>query len=43
MSALAGRILQSYVNHSAGAEDLLMQSLAEWNIKLAIVSRRGSF
>lgn len=32
------RLLQANINHCAGAQDLLMQSLAEWNIELAVVS-----
>ena len=34
MMALAGRILQSNLNHSARAQDLLLQTMAEWNIGL---------
>ena len=36
--ALAGRILQSNLNHSARAQDLLVQTMAEWNIELAILA-----
>jgi len=32
------RFLQANINHSARAQDLLMQTLAEWNIGLAVVT-----
>lgn len=31
-------ILQSNVNHSAGSQDLLLQTMAEWNIDLAVAA-----
>ncbi|XP_072757032.1 uncharacterized protein [Anoplolepis gracilipes] len=31
-------LLQANINHSARAQDLLMQHLAEWNIELAVVA-----
>ncbi|XP_029155163.1 uncharacterized protein LOC114937420 [Nylanderia fulva] len=31
-------LLQANINHSARAQDLLMQHLAEWNIDLAVVA-----
>ena len=37
--ALAGRtIIQANVNHSTRAQDLLMQTMAEWNIGQATIS-----
>ncbi|XP_050354400.1 uncharacterized protein LOC126776142 [Nymphalis io] len=36
MSAPSISFLQSNLNHSAGAQDLLLQSMAEWQIDLAV-------
>ena len=36
--ARLGHLLQMNINHCAGAEDLLMQSMAEWCIKLSVIS-----
>ena len=38
MKALRGPILQVDVNHSAKAQDILVQTISEWNTVLAIVS-----
>lgn len=38
MSTRPHRVLQCNINHSAGAQDLLVQSLAEWSIDLAVVT-----
>lgn len=38
MPSTAHRLLQANINHSARAQDLLMQTLAEWNIGLAMVT-----
>lgn len=33
------QIIQINLNHSAGAHELMLQTLAEWNVGLAIVSK----
>lgn len=35
---MALSILQANINHSARAQDLLIQSIAEWEVKVAVVS-----
>lgn len=38
MAAPLGHILQGNINHSAGAQDLMIQTLAEWDANLAIIA-----
>lgn len=40
MMALVGRILQGNPNHSIRAQDLLVQTMAEWDVGLAVLSER---
>ena len=35
---LAGRIIQANLNHSVGAQDLLLQAMAEHGLGLAVVA-----
>jgi len=34
----SNRLLQSNVNHTPSAQDLLLQSMAEWGVKIAVVA-----
>ena len=38
MMALAGHIIQANINHSARAQDLLLQTMAELGLGLALVA-----
>ena len=38
MTARVGHLLQTNLNHCAGAQELLMQSMAEWSIELAVIA-----
>lgn len=39
MASTGFRLLQANLNHSAKAQDLLCQQLAEWSILLAVVAK----
>ncbi|XP_063372200.1 uncharacterized protein LOC134660395 [Cydia amplana] len=38
MTRSTTRILQANINHCAGAQDLLLQSMAQWSIDVAVVA-----
>ena len=38
MAAIGFRLLQGNLNHSARAQDLMCQNLAEWSIDMAVVA-----
>ncbi|XP_047992758.1 uncharacterized protein LOC125231355 [Leguminivora glycinivorella] len=38
MNQAVNRILQANINHCAGAQDLLLQSMAQWSIDVAVVA-----